>query len=109
MHPDPRAGSATATATARRIRGYRTSGFRGFRTPLRACVALGRCVGAAVSRPKGSKAARIEARWDAALAPAQASSGSLKAQSGDQVSIGVGTLDGNGAGETLDLADVPTC
>ena len=42
-------------------------------------------------------------------APAQAGRGSVKAQSGDQFSIGVGTLDGNGAGETLDLADVPTC
>ena len=49
------------------------------------------------------------ARWDATLAPAQAGRGSVKAQSGDQFSIGVGTLDGNGAGETLDLADVPTC
>ena len=67
-----------------------------------------RTVGATVSRPKG-KTTRIVARWDATLAPAQASSGSLKAQSGDQVSIGVGTLDGNGAGDTLDLADVPTC
>ena len=68
-----------------------------------------RTVGAAINRPKGSKSTRIVARWDAALAPAQASSGSVKAQSGDQFSIGVGTLDGNGAGETLDLADVPTC
>ena len=68
-----------------------------------------RTVGATVSRPKGSKAARIVARWDATLAPAQAGRGSVKAQSGDQFSIGVGTLDGNGAGETLDLADVPTC
>lgn len=67
-----------------------------------------RTVGATIQRPKG-KTTRIVTRWDATLAPAQAGSGSLTAQSGDRFSIGVGTLDGNGAGETLDLADVPTC
>lgn len=67
-----------------------------------------RTVGATIQRPKG-KTTRIVTRWDATLAPAQSGGGSLKAQSGDQFSIGVGTTDGNGAGETLDLADVPTC
>lgn len=68
-----------------------------------------RNVGATVSRPKGSGAARIVARWDAVLTPGQSAGGSLKAQTGDRFSIGVGTADGQGAGETLDLADVPTC
>ncbi len=66
-------------------------------------------VGAAINRPKGSKSTRIVARWDATVAPTQAASGSLKAQSGDTFAIGVGRVGGGGAGETLDLADVPTC
>ena len=68
-----------------------------------------RTVGAAINRPKGSKSTRIVARWDATVAPTQAASGSLKAQSGDTFAIGVGRVAGGGAGETLDLADVPTC
>ena len=68
-----------------------------------------RTVGAAINRPKGSTSTRIVARWDATVAPTQAASGSLKAQSGDTFAIGVGRVGAGGAGDTLDLADVPTC
>jgi hypothetical protein len=62
-----------------------------------------------IRKTQGFDATRIVARWDATVAPTQAASGSLKAQSGDTFAIGVGRVGGGGAGETLDLADVPTC
>lgn len=69
-----------------------------------------RTVGAAINRPKGSKSTRIVARWDATVAPTRQPAARSRDSLGDTFAIGVGRVGGGGgAGDTLDLADVPTC
>ena len=64
--------------------------------------------GATVARPKGNGATRVVSDWNAVLEPGAAASGSVRAQTGDEIAIGGGTLTG-GAGAVYALSELPTC
>ncbi len=63
---------------------------------------------ATVGRTKRNGSMRTVSQWHVVLSPGAAASGSVTAQTGDEIAIGAGTLTGD-AGAVYDLSELPTC